>query len=346
MSNKKKRDEFPARVRTELAKRAGWQCSSCRCPTEGPTSEEGGSVSLGVAAHITAAAPGGPRFDPSLTPEQRSSVQNGIWLCGLHGREIDLDCARYSVGRLCTIKVEHELRVRRTLGVKPADRDGTVVASLDALAIHEIRKGEAELQMRDPEGHERILTKLAPFVDPLRYSPCVRLEYLEMLVGEAYWLRGSPFVRDSKRRNQVAKAADLVAEAARYALPSGVDLAPAEEGVLSLATEIGFQFAYDGSLHTEDLRVVDAGADILWWVLRAARLGDGTGAAKDALDKFGVAIEAANRAHWPHGRHAADWLAYRRDDALAGRRGPLVPIPEAAQAALEAARASPLLPPT
>ncbi|WGR95801.1 hypothetical protein MTX26_08925 [Bradyrhizobium sp. ISRA443] len=37
---------------------------------------------IGVAAHIRAAAPGGPRFDASQTPAERSSIRNALWLCG------------------------------------------------------------------------------------------------------------------------------------------------------------------------------------------------------------------------------------------------------------------------
>jgi hypothetical protein len=38
---------------------------------------------VGEAAHISAAAPGGKRYDSSLTPEERRAPSNGIWLCEL-----------------------------------------------------------------------------------------------------------------------------------------------------------------------------------------------------------------------------------------------------------------------
>jgi hypothetical protein len=44
-----------------------------------------GTIDIGVAAHITAAAPNGPRYDPSLTSAQRRRHLNGIWLCRLRG---------------------------------------------------------------------------------------------------------------------------------------------------------------------------------------------------------------------------------------------------------------------
>lgn len=54
-------------------------------------------MNLGKAAHITAAAKGGPRYDPSLTREERRSIQNGIWLCAVHADLVDKDEAAFSV---------------------------------------------------------------------------------------------------------------------------------------------------------------------------------------------------------------------------------------------------------
>jgi hypothetical protein len=50
---------------------------------------------VGVAAYITATAPGGPCFDPQMTPQQRRSRGNGIWVCQTHGKVID-DEYRYT----------------------------------------------------------------------------------------------------------------------------------------------------------------------------------------------------------------------------------------------------------
>src|SRR5207244_11951864 len=53
-----------------------------------------------VGAHITAASSGGPRYDSSLSAEQRRSGDNGIWLCQNCGKLVDNDEARYSVAAL------------------------------------------------------------------------------------------------------------------------------------------------------------------------------------------------------------------------------------------------------
>lgn len=86
------RDDFKQAEVTKLARQSGYICSNplCRRATVGPDGD-GGIASIGVAAHITAAAAGGPRFDATMTPEHRSSIENGIWLCQSCSRLIDAD---------------------------------------------------------------------------------------------------------------------------------------------------------------------------------------------------------------------------------------------------------------
>jgi hypothetical protein len=104
------RDDFTGTVKEELAKRVGYLCSNPRCrqPTSGPQSKPSGTVNIGVAAHISAASPGGPRYDPSLSPEERSSTTNGIWLCQTCAKLIDSDLSRYSVEKLSEWKSDAE----------------------------------------------------------------------------------------------------------------------------------------------------------------------------------------------------------------------------------------------
>lgn len=96
------RDDFIAEVKDTLAERVGVRCSNRNCHqlTSGPRSDPGKSVNVGVAAHITAASPGGARYDAKLTPEERASIDNGIWLCQNCGKLVDNDEARYTVGLL------------------------------------------------------------------------------------------------------------------------------------------------------------------------------------------------------------------------------------------------------
>src|SRR6266404_5834247 len=104
------RDDFPSATIEQLAKRVGYRCSnpSCRRPTSGPRDDPDKSINIGVAAHITAASPGGARYDKSLTPAARQSIENGIWLCQDCGKLVDNDAQRYSVEVLRNWKASAE----------------------------------------------------------------------------------------------------------------------------------------------------------------------------------------------------------------------------------------------
>lgn len=80
---KTERDNFSRNTTDILAKRVGYLCSNpdCRNATIGANEDSNKSTSIGIAAHITAASEGGPRYKSELEPEQRSDINNGIWLC-------------------------------------------------------------------------------------------------------------------------------------------------------------------------------------------------------------------------------------------------------------------------
>src|SRR5437879_977637 len=111
------RDDFSSAVIEMLAKRFGHRCSNQECDrlTSGPQVDPMKAVNVGVASHITAASPNGPRYDASLTPEQRKDIENGIWLCQKCGKLVDNDEARYTVERLREWKRQAEERAIREL---------------------------------------------------------------------------------------------------------------------------------------------------------------------------------------------------------------------------------------
>ena len=92
------RDDFTKKIKKILAERVGYRCSnpSCLKLTSGPQLILDVSLNIGVAAHITAASPSGPRYCQSLTKEERRSMYNGIWLCQNCGKLVDNDPNRYS----------------------------------------------------------------------------------------------------------------------------------------------------------------------------------------------------------------------------------------------------------
>lgn len=102
MARTLRRDDFTEKVKQVLAKRTGFRCSNpdCRKLTVGPGSQPMQTINVGVAAHITAASIGGPRYDIALVAKQRSDISNGIWLCQACGTLIDRDEQRYSIAVL------------------------------------------------------------------------------------------------------------------------------------------------------------------------------------------------------------------------------------------------------
>jgi hypothetical protein len=95
----------------------------------GPALSEDKTINIGVAAHITAAAIRGPRYDAALTPEQRKGASNGIWLCQTCSNLIDKDEARYTVPILQKWKREAEQRA--FTAIASGRRYGVVVPNAD-----------------------------------------------------------------------------------------------------------------------------------------------------------------------------------------------------------------------
>ena len=143
---KKSRDDFTERTKLQIAKRAGWLCSfpTCRTPTVGATSDGKSEINIGTAAHICAAAPGGPRYDESMSLEERSSAANGIWMCRDHGKAIDSADPEFAVERLRDWKRQAEIdswrRVLRHEGARApgAAIEGKAAARIRAAAVADL----------------------------------------------------------------------------------------------------------------------------------------------------------------------------------------------------------------
>jgi len=117
------RDEFPLWVKRVLSDRVGGLCSKpgCHIFTSGPHSDEEKALSLGTAAHITAADANGPRYDPALTRQQRKAPSNGIWMCRNHGVEVDNDWERYTAEMLRDWKRTAEALADKRIGRSSVD---------------------------------------------------------------------------------------------------------------------------------------------------------------------------------------------------------------------------------
>jgi hypothetical protein len=119
------RDDFPLPIKEVLAKRVSSRCSNpaCRKPTSGPQEDSAKAVNIGVAAHITSAAEGGPRYNAALSGEERKAAPNGIWLCQSCGKLVDNDDVRYTVEMLQRWKTISETAALRALESNPHPED-------------------------------------------------------------------------------------------------------------------------------------------------------------------------------------------------------------------------------
>ena len=93
--------------------RAAHFCSNPQCLrlTAGPRSGSERGLGTGHAAHICAAAQGGPRFDANQTEAQRRSASNGLWLCRECGDIVDKDYVGVTVQQLRDWKRGHETMI-------------------------------------------------------------------------------------------------------------------------------------------------------------------------------------------------------------------------------------------
>ena len=140
------RDGFTQKTISLLAERAGFKCSLCERGTVAAAPSPDASVRIGVAAHICAAAPGGPRFDPSQTPVQRGGIENGVWVCANCARLIDANGGKdYSVERLRGLRRTREERAR----TEQAELPHTTPTVVDGTHIAE---GSGEVTGLDIEG--------------------------------------------------------------------------------------------------------------------------------------------------------------------------------------------------
>lgn len=111
------REDFSATVKDSLSRRVNLCCSNPGCgkSTAGPHTDPARALNIGVAAHITAAAPGGPRYDITLTKTERVAFENGIWLCQNCGKLIDNDAALFTVTLLRRWKAQAEKKALNSL---------------------------------------------------------------------------------------------------------------------------------------------------------------------------------------------------------------------------------------
>jgi hypothetical protein len=149
----RRRDDFHATTRRALAERVGYHCSNpdCQQPTIGPSDETPGARSrIGVACHIAAASSGrgARRYDPAMSPEERRSISNGLWLCENCAKLIDTDEVQYSNPVLHEWRTHAEARAREAISGRASTQIGVKHPQVPPT---EFRLCVARVY-RDPEG--------------------------------------------------------------------------------------------------------------------------------------------------------------------------------------------------
>ena len=115
------RDDFPEKTKRIIAGRVNYMCSNPTCYkfTQKPDSTNTNKVlNLGVAAHIAAASPNGPRYDPKMNREERISADNGIWLCLHCATVIDRETEAFNIEILSIWKRIAEMKAARACSLK------------------------------------------------------------------------------------------------------------------------------------------------------------------------------------------------------------------------------------
>lgn len=112
------RDRVPPAQEKVVIARSGNKCAYHSCGlalTIDPKADGDRPKATGKVAHIAAASPGGPRYDPNMTTAERGSAQNLIYLCGPHHDAVDTQLEYHTREFLLETKRAHEEAVERAV---------------------------------------------------------------------------------------------------------------------------------------------------------------------------------------------------------------------------------------
>jgi hypothetical protein len=99
-----------------LAFRSGNRCAFSECTSNLSSDlDDPNPVTLGEVAHIKGENPGSPRYDDTMTDEERNDLPNLLYLCPNHHTLIDKQHESFSVEDLLKMKQDHENRVRELI---------------------------------------------------------------------------------------------------------------------------------------------------------------------------------------------------------------------------------------
>ncbi len=100
--------KYPERILKALWARSGGLCMLCKKPVVIIDDPRNPPTIIGEMAHIHGLKPNSPRYDPSMTDEERNSYENLLILCRNCHALIDKNPDKYPPEKLKAIKREHE----------------------------------------------------------------------------------------------------------------------------------------------------------------------------------------------------------------------------------------------
>ena len=198
-----KRHNFPKKVIEMVGKRAAFKCSrpDCQIQTIAPSNKDDTKILfIGIAAHICAASKGGARYDETMSPRDRKSASNAIFLCSNCASLIDKnDGVDFPVEVLKRWKADHENRVSEEFNKRQFEPTSRPKLSEDARELLLNASKDLEGVLYTPiAGGGYIYTNGRDFADPddprsmarwkAAMDELVHLDLLEPQKGEAFRL--------------------------------------------------------------------------------------------------------------------------------------------------------------
>ena len=185
------------------------RCSNpnCRQVTSGPQQDPSKALNIGVAAHITAASPKGPRFDKTLSAEARRSPDNGIWFCQNCGKLVDNDATRYSADLLRQWKRLSEEAAR--LEIESPGESGHIDSDNDESLIRFYAQCFDRPAFQDPfhqEGSMEAFDKAIEDTITALNTGCLRSRDGGILARA----KGKAYMRNAQWRTQMDTIVDLL----------------------------------------------------------------------------------------------------------------------------------------
>lgn len=228
------RDDFSEEVKRITALRVGYRCSnpSHRVLTSGPQVDPSKALNIGVAAHITAASPGGPRYNPALKSEERTHFTNAIWLCQNCAKLVDNDAIQFTEDLLRRWKREAEDEALSWIGKTASSSSyADTVFTNEEIALLLSAAGSGEFAIIDIQQAKWVRADTNDFFDPTdpafaaihlealeslcnRRPPLVRYEggILYMLTGTGFKIARSLNIPSTITHNEAERALNLLAE--------------------------------------------------------------------------------------------------------------------------------------